>query len=510
MTEYMTPGVFVGELSGASAQIKGVSTNTVAFLGQTERGIEGAQLITGFSEFLRVYGCCEEGSSYLSYAVRGFFENGGKRCYTGRIAAPGATHAYTVIDDKLVVSAAGRGAWGKRIEIKVEQFRTNLAVRLFNITISYTHDDDPNRKLVEKYDDLSCEDGASQNIITVINGASALVRLWWKGGKAAEAVSLSEGGLRLDKGGLDGGQVRAEDFQGGSGEISFKGPEELKPLVQPFGRGTGLAAFSVIGDISLLVLPEEVRPGFERLSEYAIEQCESLRDRFAIVSAPGSPGSLRGLQPPMDSAYAAYYFPWIKVKDSGGNATRFVPPGGHIAGIYGRVDEARGVHKAPANEEVRGALALQSSVTDRLQDALNRRGVNCIRDFQSSGRGLLLWGARTMSTDPEWRYVSVRRLFIFIEESIKRGTQWVVFESNNEQTWLKVKQVIEVFLINQWRSGALAGTKPEEAFFVKCGRDTMTEVDIEQGRIVILIGLAPIRAAEFTILNVSHNTGANI
>jgi phage tail sheath protein FI len=242
------------------------------------------------------------------------------------------------------------------------------------------------------------------------------------------------------------------------------------------------------------------------VTEDVINQCQILKDRFAIVSAPQAAGDVQNIIPPQDTSYAAYYYPWIKIYDPMINDQRLIPPTGHIAGIFARTDVERGVHKAPANEVVRGARDMQFPVTKGDQDILNPKGVNCIRDFRSDGRGIRLWGARTMSSDGQWKYVNVRRLFLFVEESIDEGTQWVVFEPNDEPTWAKVRRSITNFLISVWRSGALMGTTQDEAFFVKCDRTTMTQDDIDNGRLICYIGIAPVKPAEFVIFRISQKT----
>jgi phage tail sheath protein FI len=182
--------------------------------------------------------------------------------------------------------------------------------------------------------------------------------------------------------------------------------------------------------------------------------------------------------------------------------SRYVPPGGHLAGIYSRTDTERGVHKAPANTSVSGALGLNSDVVDAEQAILNPRGVNCIRSFP--GRGILVWGARTTSMDSSWKYVNVSRLFIFVEKSIKEGIRWAVFEPNNERLWSRVKQTVDQFLTTVWRTGALMGTTADQAFFVRCDRTTMTQDDIDNGRLVVLVGIAPTKPAEFVIFRIAQ------
>jgi phage tail sheath protein FI len=176
------------------------------------------------------------------------------------------------------------------------------------------------------------------------------------------------------------------------------------------------------------------------------------------------------------------------------------PFDGHIAGIYARTDLERGVWKAPASR----AVSLQISINQGDQYILHPRGVTCIRNFRSEGRDLRVWGARTMSSEPKYRYITVRRVMIFSEESIDRGTKWVVFEPNNEELWEKVKQVVSVFLMDQWRVGALAGTTAEEAFFIKCDRTTMTQDDIDNGRLICIIGIAPVKPTEFIVFRITQ------
>jgi phage tail sheath protein FI len=175
-----------------------------------------------------------------------------------------------------------------------------------------------------------------------------------------------------------------------------------------------------------------------------------------------------------------------------------------MAGIYARSDIERGVHKAPANETVRGVLGFTRNVGKGEQDVLNPEGINCLRFFE--GRGYRVWGARTISSDPEWVYVNVRRLFIFLEHSIDRSTQWAVFEPNNEELWLKIRLTIESFLYDVWRTGALLGSKPEDAYFVRCDRSTMSQGDLDNGRLICLIGVAPTKPAEFVIFRIGQWT----
>jgi hypothetical protein len=269
------------------------------------------------------------------------------------------------------------------------------------------------------------------------------------------------------------------------------------------GRRTGIQALEDIEEISICTVPGM----WSRTVQSAlIGHCERLKDRFAVLDAQ------RGLtvqgvltfRSSLDSKYAALYHPWLKVLDPLTNKDVVVPPAGHMAGLYAFVDNDRGVHKAPANIVVQQISGLDDDINTREQDFLNPVGINALREFPF--RGFRVWGARTISSVPEWRYVNVRRLFIFIEDSIKQGTQWVVFEPNAEPLWAQVTQAVTNFLDTVWRSGALEGLKQEEAFFVRCDRTTMTEDDIANGRLIVLIGIAPVKPAEFVIFRFKQKT----
>jgi hypothetical protein len=279
----------------------------------------------------------------------------------------------------------------------------------------------------------------------------------------------------------------------------------------PGEHKTGLAAFEAVDDISIVCIPDErlsrVKDNNDPasgLTEKLVNHCETvMKDRFAVLQSPQSPPGLDG-HTLRESQYAAYYFPWVEVRNPATNMAEFVPPGGHIAGIYARSDAQRGVHKAPGNEPVRGVSRLQTNVSKAEQDVLNPKGVNCIRSVPD--RGIRVWGARTTSRNPNWKYVNVRRLFLYIEESLDEGTQWVVFEPNNEALWARVRQTISNFLTTVWRTGALMGSTADEAFYVRCDRTTMTQDDIDNGRLIVEIGVAPTKPAEFVVLRITQST----
>jgi phage tail sheath protein FI len=206
----------------------------------------------------------------------------------------------------------------------------------------------------------------------------------------------------------------------------------------------------------------------------------------------------------VDTSRAGFYYPWIVAADAGSGAQKLIPPGGHVLGVYARTDSERGVFKAPANETLRGALALEFDIDDETQNDLNAKGVNVIRGFP--GRGIRVWGARTLTSDALWKYVNVRRLFIFLERSIYEGTQWVVFEPNDPRLWTRVTDTIREFLRAQWRAGALLGRTEDQAFFIICNETVMTQDDIVNGRLICEIGVAPVRPAEFVIFRISQHT----
>ena len=228
--------------------------------------------------------------------------------------------------------------------------------------------------------------------------------------------------------------------------------------------------------------------------------CEARKDRVCILQAAQAVVPVAIHRPPVQSSYAAYYHPWIEVPSLDRTSKLMMPPCGHIAGVYAKTDTEHGVWKAPANEVLVGVTGLSQELNEADSETLNTSGIDVIREF--AAQGIRVWGARTTSPDSEWKYVNVRRLLIYLEQSIERGLQWVVFEPNDAALWMAVRTSIENFLVGFWRAGGLQGAKPEEAFFVKCDRDTMTQDDIDNGRLICVIGVAPVKAAEFVIIRI--------
>lgn len=535
MPEYLAPGVYVEEISSGPRPIEGVSTSTAAMLGATERGPETPWLVTSWLEYQRWFGSYPPNvETFLPYAVQGFFDNGGQRLFIGRIVPNESALATIELNNGLRISAIGRGAWGDAVYVRIRPASSrqdnrnqdwirvtflyfsarnrppdpaNIVDPLSNDPANLTNPDRREPEVIEDFDDLVHTPGAPNNIETMINTRSHLVRVWFPPGTAPDVVPVDDQDayvpLASGRGGLE---VDVPDFDGDREAAIDATDARSRELL---GVGTGLSAIATIDEVSLLVVPDEVRTVPNNLAQVTtsvINQCEQLKDRFAIVSVGVGQTNVNNLRPPRDTSYAAFYYPWIEVYDPVSRRPIRIPPTGHIAGLIARTDVERGVHEAPANDVVRNATNLEFPVVKRMQDILNPRGVNCIRDFRSDGRGIRLWGARTMSSDPQWKYVNVRRLFLFVEESIEEGTQWVVFEPNDEPLWAQVRRSITGFLVSVWRSGALMGTSQEEAFFVKCDRTTMTQDDIDNGRLICYIGIAPVKPAEFVIFRISQKT----
>lgn len=309
-------------------------------------------------------------------------------------------------------------------------------------------------------------------------------------------------------------QLRREILLSGGDDGRRPDAKAYEGDVDEFDLKTGLRQFEDLEDISIVAAPGSTF-GYET-SQYGaqsrtivrnlISHAERMRYRIAVVDCGNnqSISQVRAMRGELDSKYAALYYPWIRVLDPLTQLESHMPPSGFVCGIYARNDINRAVYKAPANEVVNLALGFERFLNKSQQEVLNPEGINCFRFFE--GRGMRLWGARTISSDPEWKYVNLRRYFAYLERSIDKGTQWAVFEPNGEMLWANVRRTIEDFMFNEWQSGALLGDKPEKAYFVKCDRSTMTQNDLDNGRLICLIGLAPLRPAEFVIFRIGQWT----
>lgn len=551
MPEYLSPGVYIEEFEIGAKPMEGVSTSTAGFLGETERGPTTPCLITSWLQYQRVFGGYFGNDKYLPGSVDGFFKNGGKRCYIGRVVKsvtiddetnsnyPSTRAEYAKLmlksidqlpgvkdqepekrakelikvqefkDKILTVDSIGEGNWGNRIAVSVS-FGTFNGIRL---NVFYWKTSSPSKEelkedltkalkkqpptVSETFDNISTIENSSDYYEKTINGISNLIKISIQneGSAGTDALEASS---------------EFEYLAGGSdGEGTLLAKEYIRddPADDIPGMRKGLTAFKGIDDISLVYAPNAYAvPG---LVSSLISHCESLRYRFAILDAKQADSNVSGIDPrsanPTD--FAAFYYPWIKIINPETGMLQLMPPGGYVAGVYSRSDTERGVHKAPANEIVQGASDLEFQIMKGEQDVLNPRGVNVIRAFP--GRGIRIWGARTLSSNTLWKYINVRRLFIYIEASIERGTQWVVFEPNDARLWARVKATINQFLTGVWRSGALMGATPEEAFFIKCDRSTMTQDDIDNGRLICIIGIAPVKPAEFVIFRIAQWQGGS-
>jgi phage tail sheath protein FI len=502
MPNYLSPGVYVEEVEAGSRPIEGVGTAVAAFVGLAQRGpTNEPTLVTNWAQYVNTFGDFMEGS-YLAHAVYGYFLNGGGSCYVVRIggdspmpqakaelvaAKDGGSPSYRVI-------ALEPGPGGNAIKVDVTE-ATGPEGDTFNLTVSA-----PVRE-TEVFEGVTTKRGKT-NVVTAVKERSKLIQLEEVGTASALERVPAKGSTSLA--GADAAKpvrLSPEDYVGDSADRTGFGGLEAVDIV------TMLAVPDLMAVYQQGVIDLE---GVQAVQQAMIAHCELMGDRVAILDAP--PGlnaqqvrEWRVDKAGYDSKYATLYWPWIKVFDPVTSQGKLIPPGGHIAGIWARNDDTRGVHKAPANDVIRGALSLELQITKGEHDTLNPTGVNCIRAFP--GRGIRVWGARTLSSDPAWRYLNVRRLFNYVEESILEGTQWVVFEPNDLNLWQRVKRTLNAFLVRVWRDGALFGATPGEAFYVKCDAENNPPEVIDAGQLVVEIGIAPVKPAEFVVFRIAQFSG---
>jgi phage tail sheath protein FI len=517
MPDYLYPGVYVEEVDTGNKPIEGVSTSIVGFLGIAERGPLQPTLITSFSDFTNAFGSYvrdAKGDHYLAYAVEGFFQNGGQLCFVTRVASNTPPANLTSLDGGMRVTAVGPGAWGNNIAVQTAPAGLQSNPNLFKLLVAYWSEAsggpptplpdltqpipfNAQPTVLETYDDISTlptdstfyENQVNQisNLITVqqLNpGIPAIESIAGSPPTSASPMLLVEG---IDQ------PIELADFYGDDTDPANK---------------TGLVALADLDEISILCCPDESYfPNETNIAQALVSQCESLMYRFAILQSPvKAPLPARHTPSvPSQRGYAAYYFPWLQITNPSTGVPVLVPPGGHIAGIYARSDNNVGVHKDPANEIILGIDQLQLPINNQAQSILNPIGVNCLRYFK--GQGNLVWGGRTSSPDPDWKYINVRRLFIFVEHSIQLGTQWVVFEPNDQTLWARARRSVTDFLTGLWMDGMLQGATKDQAFFVRCDQTTMTQADIDNGRFIMLIGIAPVKPAEFVIFRIGQFSG---
>jgi len=506
MPNYLSPGVYVEEVSGGSKPIEGAGTAVAAFIGFTEKGpYNKATLITNWDQFRRTFGDFKEGC-YLPHSVYGYFNNGGGICYVVRVGKDGEDKASEVLLPSrseqrlgsLKISALQPGEAGNDITVQVEDGSEGSPEDQFRLIVK-KGGGGAGRE--EVFEGLTFRKGKNQ-VETVVNAQSKWVRLTDLGASVGLPEKRPLPGVYNLAGGLNKttNAIVPGDFLG---DVSIR---------------TGLGGFEPVTDITMVAVPDLMSSyqrgeidlaGVQAIQIALINHCENMRDRVAIIDPlPGmSPQEVldwRVNGAKFDSSYAALYYPWITVFDPLSQKSIQVPPCGHMAGIYARTDSQRGVFKAPANEVVRGALDLPTHTTKGERDLLNPEGVNVIVAFP--GQGIRVWGARTLSSDAEWKYVPIRRLFNYLEKSIETGTHWVVFEPNDMDLWARITRTITGFLTREWRNGAFFGTTPDQAFYVKCDPETNPPDVRDAGQVITEIGVAPVKPAEFVVFRIGQKT----
>ena len=472
MAEYLSPGVYIEDNPNPPV-IEAVSASTGGFVGVTQRGEVGKPVfINSWNAFIDNFAFGMNSpflaNSDLAYAVYGFFQNGGKRCYVMRVAH--STVATAKLDGDLVIEAKDAGAWGNKLKVAI----TANADTASNFDLKVILDSEE----VEVFKNLSNTSGDDNYWIDVVEDSNFI-----KGVSgtlvAKEATALS--------GGADGvTDIADTDYT------------------------SALANFDVIEDLNLLCIPGQTSA---TVNSALMSYCENRKDVFAILDAPeaSTVESVLALRKTMYCKNAALYFPWIKVSDplSKTGKLRSCPPCGHVMGVYARTIAERGVWKAPAGTEaiVRGAIEVTTTLTTGDTDVLNPAGIVSI--IPKTNYGIVIWGARDLHPNSSMKYISDVLLDINIKKSVFNGTQPFVFEPNDHKTWTRVKATIEAFLDGLWRDGALFGEKSSEAYYVKCDADLNTQAMRNQGKLICEIGYANKKPAEFVIFRFSHDVASN-
>jgi phage tail sheath protein FI len=543
MPEYLSPGVYIEELAGPKP-IQGVGTSTGAFVGIAERGpINSPQLITNLTQFGDVFGSFMP-KAFLAYGVQHFFTEGGTRCYVIRAFKPSAAvdpddnptpdlarvdlevPAVAAIDgppaipgiaaSTLTVMASSVGKWGNRLSVSVGTPGFNPDADLDDPRFKLSVFLDGDRNPVEVFDQVSLNefDGDTDfpnpdHVETRINGISKYI--------VVDDLSQNRAQIAPPDNTVGDPVALAGGGDGAALGASFKPTNLIGQVAIGPDPASGLNAFDLVDDINIVAIPDLVNPAFTAAESRdstlaAFSYCDRRKDCFFVADTPSglSPmGALqykRGQAPEgtaFNTKFAALYYPWILATDPITGKRKLLPPSGAVAGSYSAADVRVGVHKAPAGTEdgfLNAAVDIERTVTKGEQDTLNPEGVNVIRKFPDAG--VVIWGARTVSSDPEWRYVNVRRLFNMLEESILKGTQGLVFEPNDKSLWKRIIRDVGAFLKIQWMEGKLVGDKPEKAYFVKCDEETNPPEIVDAGMVVTLIGVAPSKPAEFVIFRI--------
>jgi phage tail sheath protein FI len=552
-TSYLAPGVYVEEVSAGSKPIEGVGTSIAGFLGFAADGpYNKPTLITNWTQFSRTFGKLRPDGAYdvfidgafLAHSVYGYFNNGGGVCYVvrleegGKDSAAGGAHAtlQAAPAQRELPVRTGSGTGSLRLSAKPTAPDGVVVEILAAVpeppappappaaksegqpsgTPGVESDDAGTQRftigvrggdIVERYENVSLRRSDSRFVEKVVNlgrGASKLIQALLEGvDDETSVVAPPELGMfKLES--APPALVLAKVSPG-----QYIGDQAAR---------TGLGGLDAIEDLTIVCVPDLMSAylrkqvddeGLRAVQSAMIDHCERMGNRVAILDAPPGlkPQEVRDWKANIaryDSSYATLYYPWIQVADPASKQMKMVPPSGHIAGVWARVDSERGVHKAPANETIRGCIDLEYQTTMGEQTLLNPIGINCIRAFPN--RGIRIWGARTLSSDPEWRYLNVRRLFNFVRESVRLGTQWAVFEPNDMDLWLKMRRDISSFLTRIYMTGALFGATDRESYFVRCDSENNTRETIDAGQVIVEVGIAPTKPAEFVIFRISQYT----
>ena len=488
MPEYLRPGVFVEEVPPGEQPIQAVGTSTGAFIGIAEKGaLDTPKLVTNWSQFVRDFGGYRR-DSFLAHAVQGFFLNGGSRCYVSRVASATAAIASVTLKDRatvpldtLRVQALNEGEWGNGLSVDVADGTKSPATE-FKLVVKQ------DGEAVETWDDLSMDPEAENYVETAINGQSAYIQVTDL--ESATPAPDDRPAVQADApfaGGVDG----ASDIT----DADYVGSEAER---------TGLYAFDTVDEVNNLCVPGI---SSQTVVQAALDYVDGRGDCGVIVDSPegADPAAAKAFRELFDSSRGYCYFPRIKALDPLTKRVKVIPLSGHIAGVFARSDGERGVHKAPSNEVVRGAVGLEYEVTDGEQEILNPAGVNCIRAFR--GRGIRVWGARTMSSDTSLLHIHKRRFLMFVEESIAESTQWIVHEPNDERLWGKIIRSVSAFLRRQWLEGALFGASEAEAYYVKCDEETNPPEVRAAFQVITEIGVNIVETAEFVVFRVAQWSG---
>jgi uncharacterized protein len=507
------PGVYVQEIPSGSRTITGVATAVTAFVGRAPRGpVDRPVAISSYAQFVRLFGGLWRDSG-LGYAVRDYYLNGGNlavvvRLAGGADAADAAATAATLDADGLALSAASPGSWGDTVEVEVvhasgpeaDEIAAQQGVAATDLFHLIVRDGPEATAAVrESYVNVTAVDGPRRLDAALANSELVAVDAPLPDDRPAEGTYTVAGNGAV---GGSGGALVAGDYVG-PGFAADK---------------RGIYALLDADLFTILCLPPSAADGNlpDALWSDALAFCRDRR-AFLLVDPPAGEtvGTIRswlgGLGLTADGRNGAVYFPRIRRTDPlRDDAVREFVPSGAVAGVMARTDGARGVWKAPAGTEagISGARGLALTLTDGENGDANPYGVNCLRTFRTIGT--VVWGARTLRgadvLADEYKYVPVRRLALFLEETLHRSTQWAVFEPNDEALWGQLRASIGAFLQDLFRQGAFQGRTPREAYFVRCDAETTTQYDIDRGIVNIVVGFAPLKPAEFVVLSIQQKT----